>query len=97
VWKNNVTFNGNPGDPSVSTYNLSGTGTAITEDNGNILGQDPLFADPSIYNFRIQAGSPAAGNGTDFAGVPAVDLLGRVRSTTAIDIGALAVHVAKPK
>jgi serralysin len=95
VWAYNLTFNGNTGQPSVSTFNLSGTGTAITAANGNILGADPLLVNPSMAEFMLYAKSPAIGRGTKAYGVPALDLPGNTR-TSPVDIGAFAYNMAAP-
>jgi hypothetical protein len=93
VWANNLAFNGNSGQPSVSTFNVYGMGTAIIAANGNILGKNPLFVNPAGSNFTLQAGSPAIGRGTPASGVPVLDLAGHRRSTTIIDMGAFAYNV----
>jgi parallel beta-helix repeat protein len=96
VWANNLTFNGNPGQPSVSTFNVYGLGTAITAANGNILGSDPLFVNAPAGGFTLQNASPAIGHGRATYGVPALDLAGNVRSSTAVDIGAFAFNILPP-
>jgi serralysin len=95
VWANNLTFDGNPGDPSV-TQASPPYGTPITAANGNILGSDPLFDNVPQGQFTLQDTSPAIGEGTAAHGVPALDLAGNVRSTSVIDIGAFAVNVVPP-
>lgn len=92
VWANNLTFDGNPGDPSVTTF-AQGSGTPITAAHGNILGADPLFVSPLHNVFSLQAGSPAIGKGTVAYAVPAVDIAGNVRSPAAVDIGAFAFNI----
>jgi parallel beta-helix repeat protein len=95
VWANNLTFDGNPGDPSVSKFG-PGYGTQISAANGNILGLDPLFGNVPAAGFTLQDASPAIGAGTAAYGVPVLDLAGNVRSTTVIDIGAFAYSVVPP-
>jgi serralysin len=85
VWTHNLTFNGNPGQPSVSSK--------ITAAAGNILGKNPLFVDVAGLNFRLQAASPASGTGTAAYGVPRLDLSGNIRSPSVIDMGAFALHI----
>jgi hypothetical protein len=94
VWANNLTFNGNPGDPSVSKFG-PGYGTPISAASGNNLGSDPLFDVPAA-GFTLQDASPAVGAGTAAYGVPVLDLAGKVRSTTVIDIGAFAHNIIPP-
>jgi serralysin len=96
VWANNLTFNGNPGQPSVGTFYLYGLGAAVTAANGNILGSDPRFVNAPAEGFSLQNASPAIGHGTSAYGVPALDLAGNVRSPAAADIGAFAFNVVPP-
>jgi serralysin len=96
VWGNNLTFDGTPGDPSVGQFAKWGYGTAITAANGNILGANPLLVNPAHNVFTLQPASPAIGKGTAAYGVPACDLAGNVRSTTAVDIGAFAFNIMPP-
>jgi parallel beta-helix repeat protein len=91
VWKNNLTFDGNPGDPSVTTFSPP-YGTPITASNGNILGSDPLFVNVPGGQFTLQSASPAIGKGTAAYGVPVLDLAGNTRATWSIDIGAYAYN-----
>jgi hypothetical protein len=84
VYANNLTFNLYTGQPSVTNN--------ITTATGNILGRDPLFGNPWAGNFYLQAASPASGTGTAAYGVPTLDIAGKVRSTSIIDMGAYAVH-----
>jgi parallel beta-helix repeat protein len=86
VWKNNITYNGTPGQASVD-----GRGPSPAD---NRLGQNPLLVDPGS-DFRLQAGSPATGAGTSEFGVPDVDLDGNPRKG-AVDIGAFASGARKP-
>lgn len=96
VWANNLTFNGNPGAPSVTTFGAQGSGAAITAASRNILGTDPLFDNAPAGSFTLQDPSPAAGAGTAAYGVPLLDLGGNVRSTKTIDIGAFAHSMIPP-
>lgn len=95
IWANNLTFDGSPGDPSVTKFG-PGYGTAITASKGNILGSDPLFDNASAGAFTLQNGSPAIGAGTAAYGVPTLDLAGNVRSKSRIDIGAFARSILPP-
>jgi serralysin len=62
VWRDNVTFNGTSGDPSIHT---DGGSAAPRAADGNLLGVDPRFADPAGFDFSLLAGSPAAGLGAE--------------------------------
>jgi parallel beta-helix repeat protein len=60
----------------------------ISTGTHNLLGQDPLFVDPSTENFALQMGSPAINTGTPTL-TAAKDILGVHRSTSVgIDMGA---------
>ena len=52
--------------------------SAVTAKNGNQLGVDPEFVNPSIQptsaNFHLRPTSPAIGRGTSAFGVPTFDL-----------------------
>ena len=54
--------------------------------NGNILNQDPLFADPSKDDFQLKDNSPAKGKGV-YVSIN-TDLLDKPRSTSTPSIGA---------
>jgi|SRR5579885_303397 parallel beta-helix repeat protein len=95
IWANNLTFNGNPGDPSIGSYAQYNLGTPITAANGNVLGADPLFVNAPAGIFKLQSASPAEGAGTAAFGAPALDLAGHVRSQV-IDIGAFALNIVPP-
>jgi serralysin len=96
VWANNLTFNGNPGDPSVGDYAKYGLGNPVTAANGNVLGADPRFAGAPAQDFTLQNGSPAAGSATAAYGMPALDLAGNVRAASSPDIGAFAFNIVPP-
>ena len=88
----NLTFNGVPGEASVS---LSSTTSAVTAENGNLLGVNPFLTAPStnprVADFHLAAGSQAAGAGTLAAGVDSTDRDGSPRVANGrIDIGAYA-------
>lgn len=88
TWKNNISFNGTVGDPSVRLAKTSTT--AI--DNTNKLGVNPLFVNPTIdpatADFRLQPTSPAIDAGTAAYGVPAFDIEYAARTQgNGIDIG----------
>jgi parallel beta-helix repeat protein len=89
LWKNNMTFNGTVGAPSVL---VDGENSSVLLSEGNKLGIDPRFIKPSIdpaeADFHLQPDSPAIGNGTESEGRPTIDLDGDARSNVALDIGA---------
>ena len=89
VWFNNITFNGVPGERSVST---SKKNPSLTTDSPycNIFGADPLLANPdgSAASFRPKSGSPAFNAGTLKYGSSEVDLDGKPRVVGGlIDVG----------
>lgn len=82
-WYNNITFNGTPGQASVlSDYGMP---SAV---NGNLLGFDPLLANPIGRDFHLKPGSPAIDAGTPAFGPGASDRDERGRSNGAVNIGA---------
>jgi parallel beta-helix repeat protein len=82
-WYNNITFNGTPGQASVlSDYGMPGAA------NGNLLGYDPLLANPAGGDFRLKPGSPAIEAGTSTFGPHSADMDGQKRMNGAVDIGA---------
>jgi parallel beta-helix repeat protein len=91
IWKNNLTFNGTAGVASVL---VNGSPSTVTAGNGNQLGVDPKFINPSLNptsaDFHLQSTSPAISAGTSTVGVPAVDLDEISRPNGAVDIGAYA-------
>ena len=81
-WYNNITFNGTPGQASVlSDYGMP---SAV---NGNLLGFDPLLADPINGGFHLKPGSPAIDAGTSAFGFGSTDIDGQIRVNGTIDIG----------
>ena len=91
TWRSNMTFNGTTGAASVL---IRGSFSAVTAKNGNQLGVDPEFVNPSIEptsaNFHLRPTSPAIGRGTLAFGVPTFDLDGVSRPAGDVDIGAYA-------
>lgn len=83
VWMNNLTFNGTPGDQSIT---LSGSNVAPSG-KGNLFGVDPVFVN-APYNFRLRSMSPAVDAGTLKFGSANTDVKGGPRVVRAIDIGA---------
>lgn len=81
IWKNNLTWNGTPGDASIK---LNNTSTKI-DPKQNLLGVDPSFG----TDFKLSAGSPALGAGTGEYGAPDDDLMGRSRAGRPLDLGAI--------
>lgn len=81
VWRNNITFDGRPGAPSISS-----TGDWPAASDGNLLGTDPRFAD--LQDFRPLPGAPGIDAGTGVFGIAAADIAGNPRSVGPIDIGA---------
>lgn len=83
-WYNNITFNGTPGEPSVlSDYGMPSAA------NGNLLGSDPLLADPAKGDFHLRHASPAVNAGTSTLGLGPTDMDGQDRvSGGGVDIGA---------
>jgi hypothetical protein len=87
-WKNNLSFNGTVGEPSVRIAKT----TTTSLDPSNKLGVNPLFISPTS-NFRLQAGSPAINAGTKVIGVSNFDLDNNARvKGEMIDIGAYESH-----
>jgi hypothetical protein len=84
VWRNNLSFNGSPGDPAVNPEDAL---SFISPTEGNLLGIDPFFVDPKAADFRLLPGSPAIGKGRTSDGMSTVDLAGAARGSVA-DIGA---------
>jgi parallel beta-helix repeat protein len=71
TWDNNLTFNGTPGTASVQIIDSPST---VTAGNGNLLGVNPQFINPSLNptfgDFHLQSASPAIDVGTSTYGVP---------------------------
>lgn len=65
TWRNNLSFNGNPGDASLNLYDSKST---ISPGDGNILGSDPVFVDMKAGNLALGPGSPARAKGMGFSG-----------------------------
>ena len=88
VWTYNLTFDGTPGQPSVS---LQGSDSVITSSQHNLLGVDPDLVAPEMdagSGFELQAGSPAIRAGST-TGHAAIDIRGVTRSACGpVDLGA---------
>ena len=85
VWKNNLTFDGQPGRASVRT---DGGNEGPRAADGNLLGVDPRFVKPGA-DFALRADSPAIDAGTGAYGLASRDLEGGDRTVGAVDMGAL--------
>jgi hypothetical protein len=86
IWLNNLSYDGIAGQPSA---HLSNTTATITAANGNILGVDPMFVNPSGGDFTLQAASQAINAGTTMYGVALTDLAGNARThQKKVDMGA---------
>ena len=70
VWKNNLAY---AGGSTANLVGLDGSNTSVSAALGNLLGVDPKFIAPSlsatVADFRLQASSPAIGNGLATADV----------------------------
>ncbi|MGC1676647.1 MAG: choice-of-anchor Q domain-containing protein [Candidatus Binataceae bacterium] len=75
---------GSSGSANVAVSNLSYGGSS---------GSNPMLVSPPT-DMRLQSGSPAIGTGSTAYGIPAVDLIGALRSTKSVDIGAYAYGAA---
>jgi parallel beta-helix repeat protein len=87
--KNNISFNGTPGQAS---RRVEGSSSWV-DGGGNQFGVNPLLVNPgptlSGYDFTLQSGSPAINAGTNADGLAATDLAGNARvSGAAVDMGA---------
>jgi parallel beta-helix repeat protein len=82
-WYNNVTFNGISGQASILSDRI-----APSEATGNLLGKDPLLANPLAGDFHLKAGSPAVNAGTAAFGLSSTDMDGQNRLNGSVDIGA---------
>jgi serralysin len=89
VWFNNITFNGVPGERSVTT-SKENPSLSTKDPYCNIFGADPLLADPDggTGSFRPKSGSPALNAGTLKYGSSKIDLDGKPRVVGGlIDVG----------
>lgn len=75
---------GSSGPANVAVSNLSYGGSS---------GSNPMLVSPPA-NMRLQTGSPAIGTGSTAYGIPAIDLIGALRSAKSVDIGAYAFAAA---
>lgn len=57
--------------------NLLRSSNDFFNDFGNILNEDPLFIDPTVFDYQLDEGSPAIKTGKDFGFM--IDLLGNPR------------------
>ncbi|MGD0914120.1 MAG: choice-of-anchor Q domain-containing protein [Terracidiphilus sp.] len=86
LWLNNISYNGTGGQASL---HLSNTTATITAANGNILGADPMFVNPSSGDFTLRAASPAINAGSTAYGHALTDLAGNARMHQGkVDMGA---------
>jgi hypothetical protein len=60
--------------------------------NGNLLGFDPLFVNPTGGDFHLKSGSPAIDAGTSAFGLAPADIDGQSRVKGKIDIGVYEDH-----
>ncbi|MCP3684256.1 MAG: right-handed parallel beta-helix repeat-containing protein, partial [bacterium] len=64
------------------------SGYSFEVDGENYIEGDPLFINPSVFNFRLQEGSPAIDNGSSI-NAPDIDFDGNTRPLgISYDIGA---------
>ena len=84
-WANNLSYNGTAGQASVNFNNTTAT---ITTANGNLLGSNPIFANPLAGNFTLLAASPAIGAGTRAEGLSLQDLAGNPQTSGMVNMGA---------
>jgi serralysin len=70
VFRNNLTFNGVPGEASVRINLPEGTvPISVSAKDGNLLGVDPQFVNPGMHDFRLRSSSPAKNMGITVKGV----------------------------
>ena len=94
VWINNLSFNGTVGQPSVF---VTGSPSVINSTNGNKLGVNPYFTDPSSGNFTLRSISPAIDAASTIYGIPTDDLNNNTRPIgNAADLGAYEYTSAVP-
>jgi parallel beta-helix repeat protein len=64
VFRNNLTFSGVAGTPSVKVdFGDWPPPAVVTAENGNQLGLDPQFVNPGLHDFALRPSSPATGMG----------------------------------
>ena len=64
VFRNNLTFNGVPGEPSVRVvFGDWPPPVVVSAKDGDLLGVDPQFTNPGLHDFSLQPSSPAQGRG----------------------------------
>lgn len=85
TWKNNLTFNGKPGQASIG---LTAGNAMPSSANGNKLGVDPKFTNAGAKNFTLSSSSPAVNVGTSAHGVAPYDFDGKRRVVNTVDLGA---------
>ncbi|MGD9862001.1 MAG: nitrous oxide reductase family maturation protein NosD [Pseudodonghicola sp.] len=85
VWANNLTFNGTDGKASVRT---DGGNAMPAARDGNLLGVNPDFVDPSSGDFHLRANSDAVDTGSSLYGLADSDLDGNDRTLGTVDLGA---------
>jgi hypothetical protein len=64
VFRNNLTFNGVPGEPSVKVdFGDWPPPVVVSAQDGNLLGVDPQFTHPGLHDFSLQPSTPLKGVG----------------------------------
>ena len=77
VFRNKLTFNSVPGQPSVKINLPEDTAPiSISVRDGNLLGVDPQFVNPGMHNFRLRPASPAKNMGITAKGIGSVTASG---------------------
>jgi serralysin len=85
LWANNLSYNGTAGQSAVSFNNTTAT---ITAARGNLVGSNPIFANPLAGNFLLLAASPAIAAGTRAEGLSPEDLAGNPQTSGMVNMGA---------
>jgi hypothetical protein len=96
IIKNNIVYSNRGADLA----DTNGTQTPTFSNNlctnsgpGCARGGNPLFFDPTNYNYNLQPGSPAIDSGTTLSDIPPYDMSGTLRPQAASwDIGAYEYH-----
>lgn len=85
IFENNLTYNGEDGNPSVYFNNSSLSLLDFSNDN-NLFGVNPFFQAPENDNFELQELSPCINSGNDSI-VSFIDLNNNIRVSGSIDMG----------